>query len=114
MAKRVCSEPGCPTLVDAGVRDGRCDQHRRARDRARGTSGERGYDYRHQQEKAKRLPSAYGTVCPHCGRVMTRDQDLTLDHTVDRTGYVGIVHASCDYSDAAKRGNTQRGTSQDA
>jgi 5-methylcytosine-specific restriction enzyme A len=38
-ALRVCSHPTCPELVEQG----RCPQHVRAADRARGTASERGY-----------------------------------------------------------------------
>lgn len=40
MTLRVCSEPDCPILVTQG----RCERHRRAKDRARGTRQQRGYD----------------------------------------------------------------------
>jgi hypothetical protein len=34
--------------------------------------------------------------------------DLHLDHTDDRTGYIGIVHAHCNLSRAGRRsGHTQ-------
>jgi 5-methylcytosine-specific restriction protein A len=39
-ALKVCSKPGCPTLVAAG----RCPTHTRADDRARGTATQRGYN----------------------------------------------------------------------
>lgn len=39
-ASKVCSVPGCPAIVPAGV--GRCDDHRRAADRARGSYARRG------------------------------------------------------------------------
>lgn len=38
-APRVCSVPGCPQLTTAG----RCPDHRRQADQARGTSADRGY-----------------------------------------------------------------------
>lgn len=41
MSKRVCSQPGCPTLIDS---PGRCTAHTKAADKARGTSKERGYN----------------------------------------------------------------------
>jgi len=39
-APRVCSRPGCPKLTSGG----RCDNCRRAADKARGTARERGYN----------------------------------------------------------------------
>lgn len=38
-ASRVCNVPGCPTLTTGG----RCDEHQRAADRARGNFTQRGY-----------------------------------------------------------------------
>lgn len=105
---RVCTEPGCPLLVDQGVRDGRCDEHRKAKDKARGSRQERGYGRAHELTRAALLPDAYGTHCPHCDDYMWPHQELDLDHTEDRTGYVGIVHASCNRSEGAKRGNAAR------
>ncbi len=37
---RICSTPGCGAFTEGG---GRCDEHKRAADKARGTSKERGY-----------------------------------------------------------------------
>lgn len=67
--KRVCAEPGCPALIDAGARDGRCDQHRRANDRARGTSTERGYGTTHQRLRARyqrRMDAGETFTCWRC------------------------------------------------
>lgn len=40
---KVCPQPGCPTLTDAG----RCPTHRRQADQARGTAAQRGYGHDH-------------------------------------------------------------------
>lgn len=111
MSKRVCAERRCGTLVDQGVRDGRCDEHRKAKDKARGTRQERGYGRAHEVTRASLLPDAYGTRCPHCDEYMWPHDELHLDHTEDRTGYIGIVHAHCNTSDAARRGNAARNSS---
>ena len=107
MSKRVCAESGCGTLVEAGVRDGRCEEHRRARDKARGTRQERGYDRAHELTREELLPQAYGQPCRYCGQRMWPHQNLVLDHTADRTGYRGIVHA--DYRDCPAGGNATEG-----
>lgn len=121
MTKRVCAEPRCPRLVDQGVRDGRCDEHRRAKDKARRTSTDRGYGAEHQRTRAALLPEAYGHPCRYCGNRMWPHESLVLDHTEDRAGYRGIVHA--DYRDCpaggnaaegATRGNRDRGISRGA
>lgn len=110
VSKRVCTEPGCPVLVERGVRGGRCQTHRRTKDRARGSSTARGYGVEHRHTREELLPLAYGTRCPHCDRFMYPHDDLHLDHTEDRAGYVGIVHAECNTSEAASRGNAERVT----
>lgn len=40
-----CTQPGCPVLTDSG----RCHQHRREADQARGTATDRGYTSRGHQ-----------------------------------------------------------------
>lgn len=77
---------------------------------ARGSGGvrppvaERGYGYEHQLLRARLLPLAYGTSCHFCDVVMREGDDLHLDHTEDRSGYRGIVHAACNVADGARRG----------
>lgn len=43
-AMKVCSVPGCPALTMAG----RCDDHKRAAERARGSAAARGYGHQHE------------------------------------------------------------------
>ena len=100
----MCSQPGCGELVEVG----KCDEHRREYDRRRGTNAQRGYGSQHRATRAALLPEAYGTLCLHCGERMWPHHKLALDHTEDRTGYRGIVHASCNASEGAARGNRYR------
>lgn len=60
-AMRVCSTPGCPELTA----DGRCDRHRTAADRARGTSAQRGYNSK-QWRAARRAVLRRNPVCVIC------------------------------------------------
>jgi hypothetical protein len=79
MAKRVCAEPGCPTLTDKP----RCDTHTKARDKARGTRQQRGYDAAHDREaKAWRAKVANGEQVPcwRCGEPITDPTDCHLGH----------------------------------
>ena len=64
----------------------------------------RGYGTEHQALRARLLPLAIGTACPLCGDVMGEGDELHLDHTEDRSGYRGIVHAACNVADGARRG----------
>ena len=68
----------------------------------------RRYGYRHQQIRRALLEGAFGCACVHCGRVMLPGQPLDLDHSADGGGYRGIVHASCNRSEGARRGNAAR------
>jgi hypothetical protein len=72
VAKRVCAEPGCPTLTTTP----RCPIHTRARDRARGTRQARGYDAAHDATRAMwqaRIDAGKPITCwrPDCTTVLT-------------------------------------------
>jgi hypothetical protein len=101
---QVCAVAGCPELSTTTY----CDDCAKAKDKARGTRQQRGYGAQHQRTRAALLPDAYGALCIHCDERMWPHQALALDHTEDRTGYRGIVHASCNASEGATRGNRWR------
>lgn len=103
---KVCAVAGCPELTTTTY----CDTCGKAKDRARGTTTQRGYGAAHQATKAALLPDAYGTPCTYCGERMWPHQNLVLDHTADRSGYRGIVHA--DYRDCPAGGNASEGASR--
>jgi hypothetical protein len=93
---RVCSESGCGKLIPAA---GYCDTHRRARDQARGTRQQRGYDRTHDQERARwqrRLDIGEQVFChnPDCKtpRVPIDPKHWDLGHTPDRTAWRGPEH----------------------
>lgn len=103
---KVCTQPGCGELVESG----KCVAHRREYDKARGSRAERGYGAEHKAMRAALLPDAYGTACIYCGNRMWPHENLVLDHTADRSGYRGIVHA--DYRDCPAGGNAAEGASR--
>jgi 5-methylcytosine-specific restriction protein A len=70
-ALRVCSQAGCPTLVESG----RCAEHRRQADLARGTSAERGYDSRWSRTRA-----AYLRLHPTCVEAGCTERATDVDH----------------------------------
>jgi hypothetical protein len=65
----------------------------------------RGYDHRHKLTRRAYLPAAYGQPCARCGETMTEGQDLDLDHTDDRTGYLGFSHRACNRAAGARAAN---------
>lgn len=74
-----------------------------------GNTTARGYGYEHQRLRAVLSREAIGTACHLCGEVMEAGEPLALDHSTDRRGYRGMVHARCNAQDGARRGNRMRG-----
>lgn len=104
---RVCSRPGCPTLVPGG---GLCPADRADAERQRATPAERGYDAAHRAERKRWLPivQAGGVLCSRCGHRIQPGSDWDLGHTDDRTAWTGPEHAACNRADGARRGNAHR------
>ena len=99
MSSRVCAEPGCPKLIPQGTRDGRCDEHRRAKDRERGTSSERGYDAAHQAERRLwvGLVATGNVKCWRCHEHISSDEPWDLGHDdEDRGKWRGPEHQRCN------------------
>lgn len=65
----------------------RCPAHTRtreqARDRARGTAAQRGYDYAWQQLSARVI--AYYRQCVDCGHTGSQANPLTADHVIPKS-----------------------------
>lgn len=103
MLKRVCSTPGCPTVVTSGY----CTPCARARDRARGTSTARGYGYRHQRLRGRlqaRMDAGETFECWRCRRPID-PANWTLGHCDnDRTKYHGPECPPCDYATSGRTG----------
>ena len=97
---RVCAEPGCPELSLTP----RCTAHTREVDRARGTRQQRGYDAAHMKLRAswKRKVDRCEVNCARCGQLILPGEKFHLDHTDDRTGYLGPSHERCNLSAAGK------------
>jgi hypothetical protein len=66
------------------------------------------YAGQHQAIRRALLPDAYGRPCPRCGFPMLPGQDLDLDHTDDRAGYIGMSHATCNRAAGARLSNQRR------
>lgn len=100
-APRVCLEPGCPDLTTTGY----CTQHRRERDKARGTKAERGYGVtfvRTRKEWESRVATGL-VVCWRCGELIPPDSDWHLGHDGhDRSIIRGPEHPLCNLSAAGR------------
>lgn len=77
MAKAVCAEHGCATLIPAG--QSRCSRHARVVDAARGTRQHRGYG---KSFDAAKRGSKYrnATHCTNCGETFTPGNPKTAGH----------------------------------
>lgn len=100
---RVCSTPGCPTIYDQA--DGpKCPAHRATAEKARGTRKQRGYDKHHDRLRKQWAPQvATGTIrCARCHQPIGAGETWALDHTDDRTAYLGPSHTRCNNSAGGK------------
>ncbi len=64
---------------------------------------QRGYGQTHKRRVKAERPLQVGKPCARCGWPMERGQRLFLDHTDDRTGYLGWSHAKCDIAASNRR-----------
>ena len=107
MSMRVCSQPGCHILVDAGARGGRCPACQRDADRARGTRQERGYDAAHDRLRAeyqRHMDAGEAFTCARCGKPLRPDEPWDLGHDDhDRTKWTGPEHVACNRATSGRR-----------
>lgn len=100
-APRVCLEPGCPDLTATGY----CTQHRRERDKARGTKAQRGYGptfVRTRKEWQPRVATGL-VVCWRCGELIAPDEPFDLGHDDDDREIIrGPEHQLCNRRAAGK------------
>lgn len=113
-AARVCTEPGCPTLVPAAsAYRGRCDPHRKQWDQQRGTTTQRGYGANHQQERAawqRRINTGELILCWRCGEQIQQGDGWHLGHDdVDRSITRGPNTTGAATSAPPDERNTPRG-----
>jgi hypothetical protein len=62
------------------------------------TNSERGYGAAHQRLRAQvaQVVEAGAAVCARCGGWIAAGEPWDLDHTEDRTGYLGASHRACN------------------
>ena len=73
------------------------------------TSTEAGYGAEHQRRRREaRAAWQDGDPCARCEGPMHFGQDVDLDHTDDRLGYLGLSHASCNRSSTGRLDSVAR------
>lgn len=99
-AMRVCPRPGCPELTPGGP----CPAHRAETQRRRPSRQARGYGKDHTRLRAqwKRKVDLGTETCARCGLPILPGDPWALDHTDDRTGYLGPSHQRCNDSAGGK------------
>ena len=108
MARSVCLEPGCPTITDTA----RCHAHARAKDKARGTTTQRGYGSAYAREARawkRKVAAGQLVLCWRCGLPITDPNDVHLGHDDhDRTITRGPEHGrACNLRAAGKASHTR-------
>ena len=101
MGKRVCNAIGCPVLIDG---PGRCPTHQREAETRRGSRQQRGYGSEHDAERKRwaKVIARMPVPCARCHEPIMAGMDWALDHTDDRTDYLGPSHAFCNNSAGGK------------
>ena len=69
------------------------------------TTKHRGYGYQHKKRRRMyaRIVAAGQAHCARCGGFIYPEEPFDLDHTPDRTGYLGVSHVRCNRATAKGR-----------
>jgi hypothetical protein len=72
---------------------------------SRAATAGRGYGAAHRKRRAQwaKRVAAGDVNCARCGQPIRPDEPWDLDHTPDRTGYLGPSHARCNRATMAHR-----------
>ena len=104
----VCSEPGCPVLLD---RPGKCDAHRRdylrSKEARRSSPHERGYDGAWRRARAVYLRMR--PTCERCGQPATTVHHRTLGPLDPGGNDPANLEALCERCHASDSGRRLKG-----
>jgi hypothetical protein len=80
----------------------------------RGSTTARGLGWTHQRYRKvwDRVVRSGNAVCTRCLEPIAWDAPWDLDHTNDRTGYLGAAHRRCNQQAGALKGNSPRRASR--
>lgn len=100
MTRRICAQPGCPTITTQR----RCPTHATQYERDRGTPAERGYgtDHKRLRRELASDVAAGRATCWRCRQPITPNTPWDLGHTDDRTTHAGPEHTHCNRSAGGK------------
>ncbi len=99
-AKRICGKPNCPEITEARL----CPTHQAEAERIRGSREARGYGHEHRalRKQFERYVEAGQVYCARCRELIKPGSQWALDHSDDRTGYLGPSHKRCNDSAGGK------------
>lgn len=98
---KVCAEAGCPKLQA----ESRCPDHRRERERTRGTRQARGYDAPHDRLRAayqRRMDAGEHFSCWRCSRPIDPTSWHLGHDDHDRSAYRGPECVPCNTATAGR------------
>ena len=104
LAGKRFTQRACPAIITNC--NTRCPEHQAERDRARGTTTQRGYGSAHRAERERwaAILARQAVPCARCGAMIAKGEPFDLGHTEDRTAWSGPEHVTCNRSDGGRRG----------
>ena len=100
----ICPVPDCPAITDGG----RCPAHRQ---RSRASHDATTTSHRKARARVARQVATGTVPCARCGHLIQPDDDWHLDHTDDRSDYLGPSHAYCNTAAGGRAAHRGGGTS---
>jgi hypothetical protein len=99
VACRRCGKPFIVVLKNQRLCHDPCVRRRSGTPDKPYTTSDAGYGSEHQKRRREaRKAWRDGDPCARCSQPMLHGTPVDLDHTDDRTGYLGLSHASCNRS----------------
>lgn len=111
-SKRPCLRPGCPELVEKGY----CDKHKKSKrkesDAQRGTSSQRGYDYRWQ--KYRKFYLQRNPLCVRCEKKDRLEPAAVVDHIIPHKGNYDLFWDEKNHQPLCKRCHDKKTATEDS